>query len=394
MSRKKNSTKKNEVVHVEPTTETVESLDAIGETVDVGDVEIVQSDAELEALAELDAQDEIKMIESATQEITEILHDEQPEVIPTDTIGDMMSVDDDVDLSDLTFGDAVDPSENYSGTVENVEDHAPDVLAMLTEPLESIEQNVEESIEDLPLATVEPEITETDVSLDATEAKLEAIEASDEAAIAASEEPNVSFLDIFTSVTDLEADNMTARVMKILDERAEFEKQKNPNNSSIQNTIARARRYLSGREQGRFLTACGLDPDELMREKHAGTRYNVYAYLKLGDIVAGLTVSGQQISNAVNLACMRSLFRLRKLGITFDKKTAEAATSKQIHIEHAIAKHLFRHTVSAATASTQASSTMQALQTLGVVRSMGSRNPVYEVTGSPLAKVIEEAMAA
>ena len=382
MSRKKNSVKKNETTApVEPTVETTEMLESIGETVDVGDVEHVQSDAELEALAELDTQDEIKMIEAATQEITEILHDETPEVKPIEPNYDLG-----VDFDDQQFAEHMDQPV--------VEDHASDVLAMLTEPLESIEQNVEDPIEDLPLATVEPEITETDVSLDATEAKLEAIEASDEAAIAASEEPNVSFLDIFTSVTDEEADIMTMRVMKILDERAEFEKQKNANNSSIQNTIARARRYLAGREQGRFLVACGLDPDELMREKHAGTRYNVYAYLKLGDIVSGLTVNGQQISNAVNLACMRSLFRLRKLGITFDKKTAEAATSKQIHIEHAIAKHLFRHTVSAATASTQASSTMQALQTLGVVRSVGSRNPVYEVTGSPLAKVIEEAMAA
>ena len=56
----------------------------------------------------------------------------------------------------------------------------------------------------------------------------------------------------------------------------------------------------------------------------------------------------------------------------------------------AIRKVLIRHTVSASTAPTQASSTMQALATLGVVKAEGStRNPVYKLTNHPVVEKLE-----
>jgi ABC-type microcin C transport system duplicated ATPase subunit YejF len=59
-----------------------------------------------------------------------------------------------------------------------------------------------------------------------------------------------------------------------------------------------------------------------------------------------------------------------------------------------MAAHLVRHTVSASTAPTQASSTMQALETLGVVKRSGSgKNPVFEVVDGPLTRKIEELLA-
>ncbi|WP_114217455.1 hypothetical protein [Ochrobactrum sp. 3-3] len=55
-----------------------------------------------------------------------------------------------------------------------------------------------------------------------------------------------------------------------------------------------------------------------------------------------------------------------------------------------IAKLLTRHTVSPSTAPTQASSTMQALETVGAVKNVGTeRAPVYRLLDTPIAKRLE-----
>jgi hypothetical protein len=56
---------------------------------------------------------------------------------------------------------------------------------------------------------------------------------------------------------------------------------------------------------------------------------------------------------------------------------------------------LHRHTVSASTAPTQASSTMQALETLGLVKREGSvRNPTFTLTDHPAVAHLEARMMA
>ncbi|AWV14862.1 hypothetical protein A3862_04550 [Methylobacterium sp. XJLW] len=61
----------------------------------------------------------------------------------------------------------------------------------------------------------------------------------------------------------------------------------------------------------------------------------------------------------------------------------------------AIRKHLLRHTVSASTAPTQASSTMQALETLGIVRREGSaRNSTFHLTEAPVTQQLEAVLFA
>jgi hypothetical protein len=140
------------------------------------------------------------------------------------------------------------------------------------------------------------------------------------------------------------------------------------------------------------LLAAGVDPEFINRQIHAGARYNVYALGKFADLVFALTDGPMQ--NAINRACMRSLFNCRRAGVEFTGELARASASDKVRVSEVLRKHLISHTVSAVTAPTQASSTMQALQTLGIVSTTGSaRAPVYHVTDSSIARKAEEVVA-
>lgn len=189
-------------------------------------------------------------------------------------------------------------------------------------------------------------------------------------------------------------------VVMAIDDRAAFEADKDPDNTNIQRTLKKLRGMMTvDRRAAQVMVATNVDPQVINRVFHDGSRYNVYAIGKLADVIHGLTKSdsGQSgaLTNAINLACMKSLFRFRAAGLTFTGELAKAAASCNIRVDAAIRDHLVRHTVSPSTAPTQASSTMQALTTLGIVRKSGShRNPNYELADGPVVRKLEELLAA
>lgn len=135
--------------------------------------------------------------------------------------------------------------------------------------------------------------------------------------------------------------------------------------------------------------AANVSADFINRTLHNGSRFNVYAFGKIADIARSL-IDGTTLSNAINNAVVKSLFRCKKAGVGFTLEIAKAAASDKIRIDPTISRNLVRHTVSASTAPTQASSTMQALETLWVMRIQGSRrSPVYEVLDTPIAPALE-----
>ena len=210
------------------------------------------------------------------------------------------------------------------------------------------------------------------------------------------EEEAPADLDVLIeAVEKTQANVFVTKIAASLDERADFETTKNADNLNIQRSIAKARKMLVTLRAAKMLIAVNCDTTFLNRSVHDGSRYNVYAYGKLGDIVYGVT--GGQIANAINIAVMKSLFAFNKAGATFDLECAKGAASKQysLKIAASLRKLLICHTVSTSTAPTQASSTMQALVTLGVVKSNGSgKNPVYAVLDTPLTRKLQAALAA
>lgn len=236
----------------------------------------------------------------------------------------------------------------------------------------------------------------------ATVAALEAIEEAvaeqSEESEAPAEEPVEEEVDFMTEVAAFEQDPeeldaARTKVGKAFDDRAGFEKRKNPDNDTIQTSLKKSRAKLVQARSVAILMSAGAAPDFITRSTNEGSAYNVYAADKVADLVNALN-SGT-IGNAINNAVCRSLFRFRAAGEAFTGEMARAAASDKLRVQGAIAKLLVRHTVSASTAPTQASSTMQALQTLGIVKNTGTtRAPVYALTDSPAAKRLEQVVMA
>ncbi|UIN38402.1 hypothetical protein [Methylobacterium oryzae] len=204
---------------------------------------------------------------------------------------------------------------------------------------------------------------------------------------------DVDFRALMLSHDELMVQGMTTQITAAIDARSAFETEKHGSAHNIHKTLNKVRKALMWKDTSRVMLAANVDPAFINRTLHDGSRYNVYAVDKVADAVKGL--ADGVVSNAINRACMVSLFQMRKAGIPFTGEIAKACASDKVHVDLAIRKHLLRHTVSASTAPTQASSTMQALETLGVVRREGSsRNPTFTLTDAPITKRLEEVLFA
>lgn len=200
--------------------------------------------------------------------------------------------------------------------------------------------------------------------------------------------------DFDAVIAELDPDKVNETVLAIdaaFTERADFESRKNPDNGNIHRTLKKARLQMVTRRAASVLLACNVSPGVINRSIHEGACYNVYALGKLADAIVGLT--GGFVSNAINKACSRSLFSFKAKGLVFTGEMARAAASDKIRVSGAVKDALIRYTVSASTAPTQASSTMQALETLGIVaRSGGHKNPTFTLTAHPAVAKLEKAL--
>lgn len=186
------------------------------------------------------------------------------------------------------------------------------------------------------------------------------------------------------AIGQTEAIAMALKVSAAIDQRMAFEQEKDAGNANIQRTLKKAAKLLSLPSACKAMEVTGFDLGQLNRSKHAGSRYNVYAFGKLADVLKGV-VDGA-INNSINNACLRSLLKCHKAGIAFTMETAKLAASDKIRVtDKNLAACLVRHTVSASTAPTQASSTMQALTDLGIVNRGGTeKNPIFSLTDAPV----------
>lgn len=238
----------------------------------------------------------------------------------------------------------------------------------------------------------EPAITDADVtSLEALENDQATPEEPAGQEEAPAEEP-VNLMDVVATITDDERLHGAMVIGMELDVRAQFEKTKDIDNDKIHKSLSKSRAKLATPSIAALLIASSVDAAFINRSISAGSRYNVYAIDKLADLVTGM--SKGLISNAINIAICRSLFAFRAANQVFDGEMAKAACSKQIRIASpSLAALLIRHTVSPSTAPTQMSSTMNALETLGIVQNNGSQKfPLFSLTDSPQTRRLEEVL--
>lgn len=206
------------------------------------------------------------------------------------------------------------------------------------------------------------------------------------------EEP--TFDDILGAIDDADKKAMAQKVSDAIDARIKRLKTEKPDNDTQPATLNKCRSKLALPSRAAVLIAVGADETFIDESRSSGNHYNVYGIDKVADLVAAL--SGDGLKNAINRAITRSLFQFRAAGQKFTGETAKAAASDKIRLtDKTLERLLIRHTVSAGTAPTQSSSTMQALQTLGIVKNAGSvKFPVYELTDSPQTAQLEKILKA
>lgn len=203
-----------------------------------------------------------------------------------------------------------------------------------------------------------------------------------------------SFRELMLTIDDHDVEMAQRTIAAAIDERAAFERAKKGEGANIERSLKKAREGMAlSKGPTRVLIAAEVDAGFVNRTLHDGSRYNVYAIDKVVDVLRALSSDTGEIKNAINRACMISLFRMRKAGLPFTLDVAKGCASDKFLIDAAVRKHLMRHTVSASTAPTQASSTMQALETLGVVKREGTtRNPTFTLLDTPITRELEQRM--
>jgi len=155
-----------------------------------------------------------------------------------------------------------------------------------------------------------------------------------------------------------------------LDARASYERSKNSDNSSIQDTLESMRKSMTHADIAGTLQAANVDPSFINRSERSNNRYNVYAAQKV-DNAARAAKSVAEL-NHYSLAILKVAVALEKSETKLTHKDAVAACSLSVkHSEakrEAVIKSLrYAKHVAANTASTQASSSINALQTLNIL---------------------------
>jgi hypothetical protein len=164
-----------------------------------------------------------------------------------------------------------------------------------------------------------PEVTAetsgaTEAELEAALAMLDAVDPTEPVAPPAPEvNTQKTWDDILTTLPQESVHETIFATAAAFDDRVEFERTKDPENANIQRTLKKARAVMTTRRAAQVMLATNVLPSVINRVFHDGSRYNVYAIGKLADLIFGLTKNpdNQQgmVTNAINLTCVRSLFR-------------------------------------------------------------------------------------
>lgn len=169
-----------------------------------------------------------------------------------------------------------------------------------------------------------------------------------------------------------------------LDARASYEKAKNAENDSIQSCITSLRKSVTHSDVATALMNNAVNAEFINRSERTNNRYNVYAAQKV-DNAARAAISVEAL-NHYSLAILRVAVALEAKELMLSHKDAVAACSASVkHSEakrEAIIKSLrYAKHVAANTASTQSSSSINALQTCNVLRETRNANNeiVYSV---------------
>lgn len=198
--------------------------------------------------------------------------------------------------------------------------------------------------------------------------------------------------DLVTNVTPKAMKQKEKEISSEFASRIAFEEAQPGLSGKMVPNLEAAQKKMATPGTAAIFCAIDIDPTFINREIAAGSKFNVYGLQKVNDLVTG--IGAGILQNAINRAVLMSMFNFKKAELPFTGEAALAAVSDKIKVDKAISKHLVRYTVSANTASTQKSSTMNALEVLGIVVSNKLRGnaEVFTLTDTPQTRRLEEVL--
>lgn len=157
-----------------------------------------------------------------------------------------------------------------------------------------------------------------------------------------------------------------AALLASLDTRAAYEDAKNPDNLNIQRTLKGIRASLTSAEVARVMASANVAEDFLNHAERGNARFNVYAAEKVANIAR--IVAGQPATlNHYTRAIYASARACGAAGVPFTHADAVACCTLEVKADPAKPLTRYAKHVAPNTASTQASSSVAALKTFGIL---------------------------
>jgi hypothetical protein len=173
----------------------------------------------------------------------------------------------------------------------------------------------------------------------------------------------------------------TASLVASFDNRASYEAAKNADNSSIQDTLRDMRKTISHEAVSSVFYAAHVDCNFINKSERVNARFNVYAAEKVINVAQFAAAS--RALNHYTRAILLSAYALSLQSMTLTHKDAQACCSLDVKTDAHKTKHLVRYQkhIAANTASTQSSSSINALQMFNVLREArdDANNVVYSI---------------
>lgn len=161
-----------------------------------------------------------------------------------------------------------------------------------------------------------------------------------------------------------------AALLAAFDARSAYEARKNAENDSIQSKLKAMRKALDHKRIAEIMLASNCDASRINRQERDNARYNVYAYEK--DINIARTLASVASLNHYTLHILKTAKALHDAGMTLTHDDAFCACMRGSKASDTKKNKLIsrydRIEVSKGTASTQSSSSINALQSFDVLR--------------------------
>lgn len=180
-----------------------------------------------------------------------------------------------------------------------------------------------------------------------------------------------------------------------IDSRIAYEVEKNADSLSIQKTLNDIRKAVSFKSVADVMCAANVDAAFINRAERSNARFNVYAAEKVVNVARA--AAKLATLNHYTLAILRSALALEANQMTLTQRDAVAACSIDMKLADAKRDKIlvkYQKHVHASTASTQASSSINALKMYNVLRESrdDANQTVFTIVDCDFTKALRESV--